>query len=156
MTRAFFRGAVLGLALILGACAGFTRPDPPKVTVASIEEVGIGEALELRMRLKLRVANPNDFPIEYDGLYVKLDVQGRTMATGVSDEKGTVPRFGESLVGLDVTVPVVDVARHALRMWRSPEPAAPVHYHLEGKLNSPLFGATRFATEGELQWPKEP
>jgi len=85
---------------------------------------------------------------------VKLDVQDRTIATGVSDEKGAVPRFGESVVPVRVTISLVDVARHALRMFNRREGAPEeLHYRLEGKLNSPMFGATRFQSEGNLRLP---
>jgi LEA14-like dessication related protein len=147
------RWMLLAVALVLGACAGLASHDPPRVTVAGIEPMD-SEGLELRMLVKLRVVNPNDFPIAYDGVYVKLDVQGRTIATGVSDEKGEIPRFGESIVPVRVSLSLVDVARHAFRMFNRREgPPEELHYRLEGKLNSPLFGSTRFQTEGDLRLP---
>lgn len=110
-----------------------------------------GEGLELRMLVKLRVVNPNDQPIEYDGVYVKLEVQDYTVATGVSDEMGTVPRFGDSVIPVRVNVSLVDVARHAISVLNGggamPEN---LRYHLEGKLNGPLFGSTRFQSDGTL------
>ncbi len=33
-----------------------------------------GEGLAVRMLVKLRVQNPNDAPIENDGVYIRLDV----------------------------------------------------------------------------------
>ena len=142
--------------LALGGCAAWVNHDPPRVTVASIEPLK-GEGLELRMRVNLRVVNPNDFPIEYDGAYVKLDVQDRTVATGVSDATGSIPRFGEALVPVRVTISLVDVARHALRMFgHGDAPPEDLHYRLEGKLNSPPFGATRFRSEGNLRLPSLP
>jgi LEA14-like dessication related protein len=149
------RWLLLAVALILCGCAALATRDPPKVTVASIEPLD-GDGLELRMLVRLRVVNPNDFAIDYDGVYLKLDVQGRTIATGVSDEKGSVPRFGESIVPVRVTLSLVDVARHALRMFNRREgPPEELRYRLEGKLGSPLFGATRFETEGDLRLPRE-
>ena len=150
--RALLRGGLLSLALILGACATWMRADPPKVTVASIENVAGGEGLELRMLVKLRVSNPNDFPIAYDGLAVKLDVQGRTVATGVSDERGEVPRYGESLVGVNVTISLVDLARQAMSGLKS-DGSGPMRYRLEGKIHSPTYGETRFTHEGDLRQP---
>ena len=67
--------------------------DPLQVTVAGVEPMQ-GEGLELRMMVKLRVQNPNDSQIDFDGAYVKLMVQGKTFATGVSDASGTVPGSG--------------------------------------------------------------
>src|SRR5258706_13369189 len=88
--------------LNLSACASLPGREPIQVTVADIESLP-GEGLEVRMMVKLRVQNPNDAPVEYDGVYVKVDVQDRTFATGVSDERGTIPRFGESVIAVPVT-----------------------------------------------------
>lgn len=101
------------------------------------------------MLVKLRVVNPNDQPIDYDGVYVKLDVQGFTVASGVSDEKGSVPRFGDAVIPVKVSISIVDVARHALQVFNGEAPDT-LTYHLEGKLNGPLFGTTRFQSDGSV------
>lgn len=139
------------LALVLGACAAMPALDPPRVSVADIRAVS-AEGLELRMLLELRVQNPNRLAIDYDGVDVKLDLQGKTVATGVSAEHGSIPGYGESVVALPVTVSLVDLGRQALRVFGNGTPER-VHYALEGKLGSPLFGATRFHSEGELSLP---
>ena len=87
----------------LCGCASLTGQDPLQVTVAGIESMQ-GEGLELRMLVKLRVLNPNDAPIDFNGAYVKFDVQDWTFATGATDTRGSVPRFSESLVSVPVTV----------------------------------------------------
>ncbi len=135
----------------LSACASLQHGDPIQVTVAGVESLP-GEGLELRMMLKLRVKNPNDAPVEYDGVYLKLDVLGKTFATGVSDERGSVPRFGESVISVPVTVSGLHVARQALGMLDG-KPADKITYELDGKLNSPGLGAARFQSQGELALP---
>src|SRR6516225_5984794 len=94
MQRLFLPALIVVAAMILAACAGMPGREPAQVTVADIESIP-GEDLEMRMMVKLRVQNPNDTPIEYNGIYLKLEVLDRTFATGVSDEHGTIPRFGE-------------------------------------------------------------
>src|SRR3954468_16874996 len=94
------------IALSLTACA--TMRDPVQVSVAGIESLP-GEGLEVRMMVKLRVQNPNEAPIEYDGVFLKLDVQNRTFATGVSDERGVVPRFGEAIINVPLTISTLRV-----------------------------------------------
>ncbi len=73
MPRALFRIAPLRAALLLfaavlmlGGCAGLTR-EPVSVTVVGLDPL-VGQGLEMRFSLKLRVQNPNDAPIEYDGM----------------------------------------------------------------------------------------
>ena len=84
--------------------------DPLQVTVAGIEPLP-GEGMEVRLLVKLRVQNPNDTPVEFNGASLNLDVMGRRFASGVSDQAGTVPRFGEAIVAVPVTVSVLRMAR---------------------------------------------
>lgn len=149
MMRNSLRVLVVAVAaLILAGCASLVRVDPLQFTVAGIEPLQ-GEGLELRMLVKLRVQNPNDAPLAYDGVYVKLDVLDKTFATGVSDAAGTVPRFGESVIAVPVTVSVLRMVRHALGMLDG-QPMDKVTYSLSGKLNGPIFAVARFASEGEI------
>lgn len=146
----------LGAALALTACASFPTNDPLQVTVAGIEPMQ-GEGLEMRMMVKLRVQNPNDAPLDYDGAYVKLEVQDKTFATGVSDARGSVPRFGESVIGVPVTISMLNVVKQVLgAMGPTASPVDKVRYKLEGKLNGTGFGSHRFTSHGELQLPSTP
>ena len=137
---------------LLAACAAMTGHDPLQVNVADVESLP-GEGFEIRMLVKLRVQNPNDVPVDYDGVYLRLDVQGSTFATGVSDEHGTIPRFGEALVTVPVTVPTLNLVRQALGFMGNGQPPEKISYRLEGKLSGPLFGSTRFQSQGELPLP---
>ncbi len=139
------------LALTLGACAGLGQGDPIQVSVAGVESLP-GEGFEMRMLVKLRVQNPNDTPLEYDGVYLRLDVLEKTFATGVSDQRGTVPRFGESVIGVPVTVSVLSMARQAFGMLDG-KPIESVRYELNGKLSGPALSAVRFQSQGELALP---
>ena len=140
------------LAPLLAACAAFPGHEPLQVNVADVESLS-GEGFELRMLVKLRVQNPNDTPVEYDGAYLRLDVQDNTFATGVSDERGTIPRFGEALIAVPVTVSTFNIVRQAMGVMIDGKPPEKLSYRLEGKLNSPAFGSTRFQSHGELALP---
>lgn len=152
--RSSVRWAVLAaIVLALGACANMPRRDPPQVSLVGVESLP-GEGLELRLNLKLRVQNPNDSPIDYDGAYVRLSVQDRTFATGVSDARGTVPRFGEAVIAVPVTVSVMNIVRHVLgTMDGNAPPPEKIRFSLEGKLNGGGFGSLRFKSQGDLQLP---
>jgi len=149
MQRAFLPILVIVTVLNLGACAALPGREPVQVSVAGIESLP-GEGLEMRMMVKLRVQNPNDAPLEYDGVYVRLDVQDRTFAIGVSDERGSVPRFGESVINVPVTISTLRVAFHALGMVLDGKPTERVSYKLSGKLDGPMFGSAHFQADGEL------
>ncbi len=55
------------------------------------------QGLELRMLVKIQIQNLNDLALDFSGVAVKIDVQGKCFATGVSDVGGSVPRFGETI-----------------------------------------------------------
>jgi len=142
------------VAAMLSACASMPGHDPVQVTVADIEALP-GQNLEMRMMLKLRVQNPNDAPLQYDGVYVRLEVLDKTFATGVSNERGSIPRFGESIISVPVTVSMLRVAVNALRLLDG-KPVDRIDYKLEGKLDGPAFGSTRFQAQGVLALPGAP
>ena len=137
--------------LILSGCTTLSDHDPLQVSVAGIEPLE-GEGLELRMMVKLRVQNPNDTPVDYNGAYVKLDVQDRTFATGVSDESGRVPRFGESIISVPVTASVLRMVRQVMGAMEG-EAVEQFRYSMSGKLNRSAYGSLRFKSEGEFKLP---
>ena len=143
-------------ALGLAGCAGMPASDPLQVTVAGVESMQ-GEGMELRLLVKLRVQNPNDNQLDFDGAYLKLTVQDKTFATGVSDARGTVPRFGEAVVAVPVTVSMMNVVRQIVgAMDDKAAPPEKVRYSLEGKLHGTGFSALRFKSQGELTLPGTP
>lgn len=150
--RSFLPISLIIAALTLTACAGLPTYEPLQVNVAGIESLP-GEGLEMRMLVKLRVQNPNDAPVEFDGIYVKLDVLDKTFASGVSDQRGSIPRFGESVINVPVTVPVLRAALGTLGLVLEGRTIERVNYKLSGKLDGPGFGSTRFQSEGELTLP---
>ena len=139
------------MALILGSCAALTSHDPLRVTVAGIESLP-GEGLEARMLVKLRVQNPNDAAIEYNGGAVRLSLQDTTIASGVTGEQGVLPRYGEVVVGIPVTLSMASIAVQMMKLFHDKAPPESVRYVLEGKLETG-FGAMRFRTEAQLKVP---
>ena len=154
MGRSFVATAALIALSTLGACAGMTGREPVQVSVAGIDTLP-GEGLEMRMMVKLRVQNPGETPVEYDGVYVKLEVLDKTFGTGVSDEKGSIPRFGESVISVPVTVSTLRVALNTLGFVMGGTPTEKVRYKLSGKLAGPSFGSTSFQSDGELALPAQ-
>ena len=146
------RALVLTLVCFMSACSTLPGRDPPEVSVAGIEPLQ-GQGLELRMLLKLRVQNPNDAPIDYSGVAVQLDVQGKRFASGVSDASGTVPGFSEAVISIPVTIPAFQIARQILGIANAP-PTGKFRYQMKGKLHAAMFGTTRFSSQGELELPQ--
>src|SRR5262249_20992545 len=153
--RSFLSVLTIIAALSLVGCASLPGREPLQVSVAGIDSLP-GEGLEFRVMVKLRVQNPNGATLEYDGVYVKLDVLDKTFGSGVSDQLGNVPRFGESIINVPVTISTLRVALSALSYMLDDTPTDKVRYRLSGKLSGPAFGSTSFQADGELALPKCP
>lgn len=132
--------------LTLTGCAAFSHRDPLNVQVAGIQPLP-GEGLELRMDVKLRIQNPNDMALDYNGVALDLEINGRRLASGVSDARGSVPRFGETVLSVPVTISAFSAARQALGLAENVG-MDDVPYVLRGKLAGGLFGTQRFVERG--------
>jgi LEA14-like dessication related protein len=139
------------LAAALGGCASLTQRDPVRVHLAGVEALP-GQGLELRFMVKLRVQNPNETPIDYDGVALDLEVNRKLLASGVSDQKGSVPRFGEAVLGVPVTISAFAAVRQALGLAEG-QSLENMPYVLSGKLAGGPFGVLRFTDEGTLSLP---
>ena len=138
------------LTVFAGGCATL-QSDPLQVTVAGIEPLE-GEGMELRLLVKLRVQNPNDAPIEYRGVALEMNVQGKTFASGVSDSSGTVLGFNEAVIAVPVTISAFRMVRQAIGM-ATDQGARKITYEMKGKLSGSLFATKRFATKGDFELP---
>jgi len=140
---------LISATLVLSACATGPGREPIQVSVAGLESLP-GERLEVRTLLKLRVQNPNESPIDYDGVSVTLDLQGKTYASGVSDGKGTIPRFGEAVIEVPLAISTLRVAFSAIGHMRGGKAPEKLNYKLKGRLGGSRFGSMSFESEGEL------
>jgi len=139
--------------LLFGGCASLQDREPVQVIVAGFEPVQ-GEGLELRMLVKLRIQNPNELPLDFNGVSVQMDVQGKLFATGVSDAIGSVPRFGESIIDVPVSISVFRIAHQAISVMTN-EYRGKLAYEITGKLAGPAFNSLRFKSNGEFTLPAE-
>lgn len=145
------RGMLAVAVLAVSGCA--TLPDPVTVSVAGIDSLP-GEGLELRMLVKLRVQNPNDMAVAFKGASVRMDVQQRSFATGVTDTGGTLPALGETVVEVPVTVSAWSIVRQVLDVVDG-RPTGKIRYAMSGKLHTGGLGGLRFGTQGELDAPAD-
>lgn len=129
--------------------------DSPSVRVVGLEPMQ-SEGLELRFALKLRVQNPNSAPLTYDGMSVSLDLDGRGLASGVSDNAGEIPRFSETVLTVPVSISAFSAFRQLLARVGSTQGEStalgkPIVYSLKGKLGAAgSLMATRFTDQGEI------
>jgi LEA14-like dessication related protein len=140
----------LSFLLLLAGCASLSGQEPLRVTLAGVESLP-GEGMELRMAVKLRVQNPNDAPVDFDGVAVSLELRGMDFASGVSDTRGSVPRFGETVLTVPVTVSAFAVARQVISLASGDNPK--VEFIARGKLSDGSFGGARFESKGSFDLP---
>jgi hypothetical protein len=135
--------AVTMLAVVtLGGCAGLFGRDPLRVSVAGIEPLA-SQGLEMRFNMKLRIQNPNENALDFDGVSIDLQVNGKSFASGVSDQHGSVP----------LTVPAFTALHQVFSLAGSDAPAGQFPYILRGRLAGGLTGGTRFIDQGTLSLP---
>lgn len=139
--------------LVFGGCASLRYSEPIDVIMAGVEPLQ-SQGLELRMLVKLRIQNPNDLPLDFNGVSVQLDVQGKRFATGVSDAVGSVPPFGETIVSVPVSISVFHIVRQAMDVVTD-EYRRKLEYEMTGRLAGPAFNSVRFNSKGEFTLPAE-
>lgn len=144
----------LGLLLAFGlaACSLLPGRDPVNISVIGIEPLP-GQDLEMRMAVKLRVQNPNEAPIDYNGVALNLEVNGQPLATGVSDQHGSIGRYGEEVLTIPVSITAFSMLRQAVGLSRVSNLDG-MPYVLRGKLAGGAFGTMRFTDSGRLEMPK--
>lgn len=140
---------VLAVVMLIGACAGLSQRDPLNIDVAGIEPLP-SEGMELRLAVTIRVQNPNDTQVQFTGAALELELNGRALATGVTDSAGTVPRYGETEFTVPVTISAFNVARQLLALVNGSN-ADQVDYRVRGKLEAGLFGTRRFTDDGSFR-----
>lgn len=153
-SRSFLALLLTASMLALAGCAGMRGGDPVRLNVVGIEPME-GEGMEMRLAVRLRVQNPNDSAIDYDGISLELDLNNRPFATGVSPVRGSIPRFGETVLSVPVSVSAFTAMRQA---WGMAGDMAGgrfdnIPYVLRGKLGG-NFGNARFLDRGTLSLPE--
>ena len=145
----------LTASLFAAGCASLNAP-PIKASVVDIESLP-GEGMEVRLMVKLRVQNPTDNAIDFDGASLDLDVRGMSFASGVSGERGSVPRFGELIVSVPVTISAAALLRQAFSLVnQGSSKRIKLDYVARGRLAGGMLGGQRFESSGEVDWPPEP
>jgi len=135
----------LACTALLGGCAQF-QYKPVDVFVVGLVPAE-GSPLEQRIRVDLRIQNPNDQPIEANGMQIRLDVNGARLARGVSDTAFTIPRLGEATTSIVATTSLFDLAKQVVALSGTQS----FRYVLEGDVFvGGLMRSVSFHSEGEF------
>lgn len=152
--RTLISALLLSLVTLLSGCSTLLPRDPLRIELVGIEPLP-GEGLEARFAIKLRIQNPNDSPIEFNGVALDLQVNNQPLLSGVSAQSGQVPRYGEAVLSVPVSLSAYAALRQA---WSAAgyQNGQGLPYELRGKLANGLFGTWRFNDLGTLNWPQRP
>ncbi len=145
---------ISALLLFLCGCTLLHPQESLRISVAGLEPLE-GQGMEARFAVQLRIQNHGDKPVDYDGIALDLDLRGMSFASGVSGQRGTISRFGETVITVPVTVPATAIIRHAFDLATGDRTKA--EYELHGRLGGAGLAIGRsFNSTGEITLPTLP
>jgi len=142
------RTATLLLAVSLLAGCASLRPieiAPPEISLVNIVPVS-ATLFEQRLRVDLRLQNPNDFNLSLAGIDFRLTVNGGELARGLSNEAVIVPHLGESLVSVTVTTTALAWMRQVRTFTATQE----MNYEIAGHIHLSRAGRLPFSHSGRI------
>lgn len=91
---------LLLLALVVASgCASISPQEVEEPEVHLVNLVPVDATLfEQRIRIDLRILNPNDFDLPLDGMSFDLRLNGERIARGQSSDSVKIPRLGEGMM----------------------------------------------------------
>ena len=102
---------LLCVVALLGACASFTAEfDPPRVTVESVESLP-GSSGGPRFEIKLRVSNPNKQTLDIAGISYSIELLGRELVSGVTNDVPVIEAYSEEVVTLEAGINMFQFVR---------------------------------------------
>lgn len=120
------------LALLLPGCASwFIKGEPPEVLVTNVTPLD-ATMFEQRLRVDLRVRNPNDFDYHLTGIDFTLNLNGKRLARGLASKEITVPRLGDAVMTIDTSTSTLDIMRQLLQLSQKQE----LTYDIKGVVDS--------------------
>lgn len=153
LSTALRRAALLLAALALGACAWLNPLQAPTVDVTGLYPLP-PVAGEQRVRVNLRLQNPNDRELKLKGLQFALALRGNDVLSGVSNQHTVLPALGEARMQVDVSLSLLG----GLGLFREllASPVEPLDYALKGRLylDEPLMPDVRINRKGALDMPR--
>ena len=134
----------------LEACAAFSMQEPLSVTIADLQPIEVG-ILEQRYALKVRLLNPNDAEITFDGVVFELAINDVAFAKGVSNQSSVIPRFGEAVIDVHAVSGLQNILMQINELLKGERTT--LTYRIKGRLHTGGFGYTRFDSSGEIAIP---
>ena len=124
--------ALSAAAFVLAACALTSNFTPPRLSVVDVQ-IQSSDLWEQRLKVRMRVQNPNDRRLPVKGLEYTMEVEGQQFASGESAASFVVPAMGEAEFDMNVTTHLAGTLLKLL--GRGSEALGPsVAYRLTGRI----------------------
>lgn len=139
------------VALALTGCALFApRLETPHLSIVSVEVVK-ADVWEQRLRVRMRVQNPNERALPVRGLSYTLELQGADVARGVSAGSFAVPGFGEAEFDMNVTANAAGALLRLLLGGKSVDES--IEYRMIGRISlaSGILRSIPFEEKGSIR-----
>jgi LEA14-like dessication related protein len=136
---------------MLAGCSLFVpKLETPQLSIVSVE-LQKADLWEQRMKVRMRVVNPNDRPIPVKGLTVALEVAGQDLAHGVSGASFNVPALGEAEFDMNMTANMAGAIIKLL--GKGSDVGDEVDYRVTGKisLSEGLLRSIPFEDRGKFK-----
>lgn len=144
MSRPLLGTLFLSLLLVAGCASLRPEIDPPKVTLESFKPLpGTGGAP--RFEIKLRIANPNNQTFDIAGISYGVDIQGKELISGVSNDVPVLAPYSEELVSLEAGLQLFQLLR--LLSSLGMEPSDTLDYRFWAKIDFNGFVPTQRVEE---------
>ena len=138
--------------LVVAGCATLSGLETPRVNISNITPQDM-TLFEQKFLVQLRIQNPNDVPLEVKGMTFNLDLNGKSFATGLSNQQVTIPRFGSEVVEVEVFSGLTGILKQFQSFAAGGAPR--FTYRLRGKayLDKPASISLPFDEQGEIELP---
>ncbi len=129
------------LLLLLTGCASL-NPDyqQPIVNVQSFRALPGQSAGLPEFEIGLQVLNPNPEPLNLEGVFYSISLQGQDLISGVSNDLPVIEGYGDGVINLKASVSVLGGIRLIQRLMNQPRDQ--VEYRLTARLDPAGFGRT--------------
>lgn len=123
----------LVIMLFLSGCASLVADvDPPKVTMESFRSLP-GDSGAPRFEIKLRVQNPNKDALNIVGISYGIEVLGKELVSGVTNDVPRIDAYGEGIVTLDASLQMFQLLRLLASLGTAPTDA--LDYRFTAKID---------------------
>lgn len=119
-------------AALLSACALAPKLEAPKLSIVDAQVLST-DLWSQRLKLRLRVQNPNDRALPVKGLEYTIEVEGQQFASGESAASFVVPAMGQAEFDTNVTTNLAGALMKLLS--HGPNAGHDVSYRLSGKVS---------------------